>query len=276
MGGLNSIAMAFLCIVGGVYSLFLLGDCYVRRKARHGGEEGAFPACRPKRCLHFVRIDWWCQAISAIAFLAVAAMMIVMIRADSQPNTGGRDGRDDLVAWVQIADFPAVTRANLLRCRDRPGQPIWGANLAFLPVTDEDLHALLKEGAEIEFLVLTGTNVTDEGLAYLRQMPRLKDLGLTGTQITDAGCRDLAQMATLRDLSLSNTGITDIGLEHVSTLTNLHTLNLSKTAITDRGLKLLQKLDRLQFLNVSQTNVTGEGIRDLKEKIPHLACCNPG
>ncbi len=276
MGGLNSIAMAFLCVVGGAYSLFLLGDCYVRRKARHGGEEGVFPTRHQKRCLRFVRIDWWCQAISAIGFLAVAAMIIVMTRAEAQPVTGGGDAYDDLVAWVQIADFPAVSRAHLYRHDDRPGQPIWCANLAFLPIKDVHLLALLKEGAEIEFLVLTRTNVTDKGMACLRRMPRLKDLGLTGTQVTDAGCRELAKIETLEDLSLSNTGITDTGLEHLSMLTNLQTLELSNTAITDRGLKSLQKLDRLQFLNVSQTNVTDEGIRDLKEKIPHLACCNPG
>ena len=263
-------AIAFFCIVGGVYSLFLLGDCYVQWKARSGGGEGRSPAHRDKRYPRSWPKDWWCQAISGVTFLVVVAMLLPKTWEDSRQLVDGYGGHE--APFLQVPGMLAVPRANIARDRDRPRQPICGANLAGFPVTDADIHALLKEGAEIEYLILNGTDITDEGLAYLRQLPRLKELGLGRTQITDSGCEELAQIGSLEELALFSTGITDEGLKHLSKLTNLRSLDLRNTATMDSSLKSLERLNRLEQLLVSETNVTDQGVRDLKERLPRLVC----
>ncbi len=221
MGGLDSIAVIFLCIVGGAYSVFLLGDCYYVR----------WKASRQKSSPRSLRVDWWCQAISAATFLTVAGVLLVMIWPESRPGAGAHDSHEDPVPHTLIPGFVSVPRTHIFRHKDRPGRPICGANLAHDPVTDVDIRALLKEGTEIEFLVLTGTNITDESLAYLRQMPRLKELGLAKTQISDSGCEELAQLASLEFLDLARTGITDDGLEHLSELDDALLKAVAKDAV---------------------------------------------
>jgi Leucine Rich Repeat (LRR) protein len=268
MVGLRSIAVLSICIVGAIYSVLILGNCLARQRGAHTTHHGARRAGRRKS--RSARIDWWCEAISAATFLAVAATLLVVTWHGSEPAEDRHDRHTEKhLPQVHVPDVLTVARDKLERYQDRPGQPIWGANLAFLPVTDADIHALMNVGTEIEYLILTGTEVTDEGLVHVRQMPRLKTLGLAGTQVSDLGCKELAQIETLAELSLADTAITDEGVKHLSRLTNLQSLNLQSTAISDTGLRSLGKLPQLESLDISATNVTDDGIRGLKERMLH-------
>jgi serine/threonine protein kinase len=79
-------------------------------------------------------------------------------------------------------------------------------------------------------------NVTDEGVAHLRNLWRLDHLGLGKTKVTDNGLAHLAQLPTIRRLNLQNTGVSDSGLAHLSSLRQLEALWLSGTKVTDNGL----------------------------------------
>ena len=71
--------------------------------------------------------------------------------------------------------------------------------------------------------------------------------GLTGTQITDAGLAHLASLSKLRELWIGQTAVTDAGLEHLSGLKNLETLDVSGTKVTLEGFqRLKQALPRLE------------------------------
>lgn len=268
---LGEFAIMFLCIAGGVYSFRLLRDCLVHQKPRAYIAESA----RGKRHEHseprLTSLDWYCQMLAAVLFLAVAAGLLVVVWRDSQLVAHISDGRQsDLSPSVQVPGVLPLPPRSILHDMDRPGQPIWGADLAFRPVTDDDIRALVAESKEIEFLVLTGTPVTDNALPYLQQLPRLEDICLGGTQITNLGCGELGQIATLQTLDLSNTEISDDGLEYLTSLSKLRFLGLRNTAVTDASVRSLLKMRHLTSLNVCGTQITEKGIQRLKTDLPYL------
>ena len=85
------------------------------------------------------------------------------------------------------------------------------------------------------------TNVTDEGLVYLKKLTSLEYLNLWATQVTDAGLEQLEGLANLLQLYLMNTQITDTGLVHLKGLTNLEELVLDNTQVTDAGVEKLRQ-----------------------------------
>lgn len=57
-----------------------------------------------------------------------------------------------------------------------------------------------------------GTAVTDDGLAFVAQLPQLQVLELRGTQITDAGLEHLVGMKSLEKVDLNNTKVSAQGV----------------------------------------------------------------
>jgi hypothetical protein len=127
----------------------------------------------------------------------------------------------------------------------------------------------LKGLTGLEWLELTGTQVTDGGLEHLRGLTKLDSLELSDTQITDAGLEHLKGLTKLEDLNLSNTQVTDAGLEYLEVLRNLRILELSSTQVTDAGLENLKGLTKLKYLDLRETQVTDEGIKDLQKALPN-------
>jgi predicted negative regulator of RcsB-dependent stress response len=85
------------------------------------------------------------------------------------------------------------------------------------------------------------SQVTDDDVAHLAQLPRLKHLNLTDTQVTDAGLKHLAGLKDLSGLTLDNTQVTDAGLVHLAGLKGLRHLNVYRTLVTDAGALELQE-----------------------------------
>ena len=94
----------------------------------------------------------------------------------------------------------------------------------------------------LETLLVWQTDVTDEGLAVIGKLPKLKKLQLKALgDVTDDGMDHVAKAATLVDLDLSESGVTDEGLAKLHGLENLTTLNVANTAITEDGLNAIKK-----------------------------------
>jgi internalin A len=142
------------------------------------------------------------------------------------------------------------------------------------------LHALdvatAKDGkrpaapAEVVKLDLVYAQVTDAGLAELREFKNLESLELAGTKVTDAGLAELKQLPRLQTLSLWGTAVTDASLTRLKDLPRLQTLGLVKTKVTDAGLKDLPGFATLKSLDVSYTAVTAAGVKQLEEARPKL------
>jgi hypothetical protein len=95
-------------------------------------------------------------------------------------------------------------------------------------------------------------------------------LDVSGTQITDAGLAVVEQFTNLTRLHLNRTAITDAGVTRLARLSRLEYLNLYGTKITDAGLGSLAGLASLRALYVWQTSVTPQGIDRLKASLPQL------
>ncbi|MEQ9285254.1 MAG: DUF2231 domain-containing protein [Cyclobacteriaceae bacterium] len=113
-------------------------------------------------------------------------------------------------------------------------------------VNQEKLNALSKAKENITWLNLSGTNVQDEGLAYIGQLTNLTKLKLNQTQITNEG------------------------IKHLQSLKNLEYLNLYGTKITDQSVESILQLTGLKKLYIWQTEITQQGLEKIKESAPHL------
>ncbi len=126
------------------------------------------------------------------------------------------------------------------------------------------------EDGKAKTLTLAKSNVTDAGLAHLKDMATLESLNLFRTGISDAGLVHLQGLTGLRLLVLNETAVTDAGLEHLKGLAALQSLDLEGTAVTDNGLEHLHGLSDLRQLNLEATKVTPLGIQRLQEALPEL------
>jgi uncharacterized membrane protein len=115
---------------------------------------------------------------------------------------------------------------------------------------------------------IAGTNFGDAELVKLAPVAaNLRWLDLAGTKISDAGLAQLAAMPNLARLHLERTAITDAGLARLAALPQLEYLNLHGTQITDSGLTQLQSLPKLKQLYLWQTKVTPAAAKAFAESL---------
>lgn len=93
---------------------------------------------------------------------------------------------------------------------------------------------------------------------------------LARSQITDAGVATLAKLPNLERLHLENTKVTDAGIASLAGLKGLEYLNLYGTKVTDAGIAKLAGSKALKKLFVWQTGVTQAGAKALEAKVPGL------
>jgi len=130
-------------------------------------------------------------------------------------------------------------------------------------VADADLE-YLKGLAQLQSLYLSGTGVTDAGLVHLNGLTQLRRLYLASTKVTDAGLAHLRGLAQLKALDLGDTGVGDDGLAHLKGLARLDWLVLSNTSVSDEGVAHLGGLAQLRVLDLGGTRVTDVGLAHLK------------
>jgi Leucine-rich repeat (LRR) protein len=106
--------------------------------------------------------------------------------------------------------------------------------------------------------ITAGGVVTDELLAQLAKLPRLRDLTIETTKdVTEAGLKHLAKMSELEKLSLSSVnvegrGLGDEAIRAVTGLKRLRDLSLRECGTTDAGVRLLEGMQQLTRLELRQ------------------------
>jgi len=134
-------------------------------------------------------------------------------------------------------------------------------------IGNDELAQLVRDfaGVNLTFLDLADTNVTDDGLAHLADVPGLKHLRAYRDGLTDAGLEHLTACRDLTELRIGlNTGVTDAGVERLAKFTNLTELDLGGTSITDAGMVHLAELTALRLLWLVGTAVTDAGLGNLE------------
>ncbi len=93
----------------------------------------------------------------------------------------------------------------------------------------------------------------DADVRRIGQLPNLEHLGLMGCKVTDEDLAELGNLNRLKYLDLNLNGrITDAGLVHIGKLTNLQHLDLyyEDTQFSDEGLTHLGQLRNLEYLSL--------------------------
>jgi Leucine Rich repeat len=105
-----------------------------------------------------------------------------------------------------------------------------------------DYADLLRQKPDTVVLQMANADVTDETLALLKDMTKLRKLDVRDTQVTDAGLWKLTALPALRELDVSGTKVTDQGVRDVLTLLpELKRLWVERTAVTAAAARDWQK-----------------------------------
>ena len=93
--------------------------------------------------------------------------------------------------------------------------------------------------------------MTDDGLANLGGLTDLRFLSLSGTRVTDAGLAHLRN-CDLFWLSLDRTEVSDGGLHHLEKMSHLRRLNLVGTRVTHNGERMVWKMFPNQNIQIER------------------------
>ncbi len=107
-------------------------------------------------------------------------------------------------------------------------------------VTDETIGAVAKLGVRVMVLDLSGTGVSDEGVAKLAALGGLRNLRLARTSVGDAGVKGLAELKQLERVNLYGTKVTDAGLESLAKIATLKKVVVTQTGVTAAGVAALK------------------------------------
>ena len=77
---------------------------------------------------------------------------------------------------------------------------------------DREGYEILKNKADVAILEMGNKDVTDDTLAILGELPKLKELTLNDSSVTDAGLAKLAHLPQLESLRIARTQVTAEGV----------------------------------------------------------------
>src|SRR5262245_21892683 len=168
----------------------------------------------------------------------------------TRDRAGRVTGVDLRASWVTdsdlrlLADLPYLTNLDLSLTR----------------ITDHGLQQLKSAPGIVDLNLYYAEQITDEGMAALKNWKRLKRLNLRGTKITDTTLEHLANVTTLESLDAGFAQITDVGLDRLAPLANLKELVIGGNKLTDVGLQALRQLPGLTSLSLDGTQRTDSGL----------------
>jgi internalin A len=147
--------------------------------------------------------------------------------------------------------------------RDPAGDVI-GLRLRGTWVTDTELLDVARL-PKLERLDLSHTRITDEGLLHLKSARQIRDLNLYyAEQITDQGMAAIRDWKNLKRLNVRGTRVFDGTLAIVSGLTQLEALDIAYTQITDNGLDGLVPLTKLKELSIGRSKLNKNALEVLR------------
>ncbi|MCL4202818.1 MAG: hypothetical protein KJ000_09995 [Pirellulaceae bacterium] len=94
----------------------------------------------------------------------------------------------------------------------------------------------------LRYLDFTDSNVRDEDLQHLTELPAVFYLELDGTNISDAGVKQLSSIQHLEVLDLTGTRVTDAAAQDIAMIRGLRGVNLSRTMVTSDGIDAIRSL----------------------------------
>lgn len=115
----------------------------------------------------------------------------------------------------------------------------------------------------VEELHVSKTDVTDEGLAALKQMPKLFNLDCFITPVQGAFMKELAGKTHLQSLSFSHCDLDQRNLKYLPAFKDLRTLVLMSSKVGEPGFKFIGQCQGLEYLRVSDGPIDDKCLRHL-------------
>lgn len=123
----------------------------------------------------------------------------------------------------------------------------------------------------LEYLDLSETRITNDGLAKVAPFTRLKTLSVWNGSFDDSGVALLTGLTDLEDFDAQGCRlVTSASAEHFLKLPKLRVLNVAETGFDDDGLAQLAKLASLKTVKVSRSNITDAGIEAFQKARPDV------
>lgn len=143
---------------------------------------------------------------------------------------------------------------------------------AKMQALNASLMPLAQDTEQLRLSVINAADkFGDKELAMLEPIAaQIVWVDLARSQITDAANATLAKLVNLERLHLENTKITDVALAGLGSLKALEYINLYGTKTTDAGLTKLSGIKSLEKVFVWQTGVTRAAATALEGQIPGL------
>ncbi|WP_145358040.1 leucine-rich repeat domain-containing protein [Alienimonas californiensis] len=116
------------------------------------------------------------------------------------------------------------------------------------PSFDDEAMAVVGKLTGLERLDISGTPVSNDGLAKLSGLTNLKVLRLKTVSVDDL--TPLEGMTELRELDVRFSNVGDAAMDSVAKLPNLSALKLERSAVTDDGLQKLSAEQPLRVLDL--------------------------
>lgn len=120
----------------------------------------------------------------------------------------------------------------------------WARNLKYLNIrnfSESMIDHIVATMPELSDLYIVSCPLGDADLEKLSALPSLKSLNISGTKVSDQGLAYLPRMKLLEDLVLYGcSGITDEGLQHLLSMKQLKNIWLQRTRVTPAGSEALK------------------------------------
>lgn len=205
------------------------------------------PGHRPLAPSDAALLRWWvdqgASRASTLADLEVTAEVAPIVealvgpvggRGPSLPSAAVPPAAGPALAAVRAAGFsvePVADGTHLLNVH---------ATNALERIDDAAVRVLEQVSAQVLWLDLGGTRVTDVALETVARLPNLTRLRLQNTAVTDTGIARLAGLAHLESLNVFGTRVSDAALEPIAAIKSLRAVYVWKTDVTAEGVARLK------------------------------------
>lgn len=126
---------------------------------------------------------------------------------------------------------------------------------------DADMNTVTRLPGLLELELREQSSVTDEGMTYLRRVPRLERLFVVSDHISDEGVRHASGCTRLVELRLFSERITDASISCLAGLSSLETLGIENSQVT--GARLNELPDTIRALHFHASQINDEGALNL-------------
>lgn len=113
---------------------------------------------------------------------------------------------------------------------------------------------LLEKLPALQKLQFRGEDVTDDWLARVGKLTRVRELRIGPSPISSRGIHHLRPLKDLRVLDISYSNVDDEAIDPISRLPQLEELDLSETRVSDSGVIKLARLEKLHILTLGNSH----------------------